>query len=130
MGVCLADGKCADVLGKGTHGSTFGGNPIACAGGNAVLDFISDPKNQSEAAEKGNYLKEKLLTIPEITSVDGMGLMLGAALKTKTAADVVKTALEGGLLLLTAKDKLRFLPPLTITYDEIDKGIEILKGIL
>ena len=130
MGVCLADGKCADVLGKGTHGSTFGGNPIACAGGNAVLDFISDPKNQSEAAEKGNYLKEKLLTIPEITSVDGMGLMLGAALKTKTAADVVKNALEGGLLLLTAKDKLRFLPPLTITYDEIDRGIEILKGIL
>ena len=130
MGVCLADGKCADVLGKGTHGSTFGGNPIACAGGNAVLDFISDPKNQSEAAEKGNYLKEKLLTIPEITSVDGMGLMLGAALKTKTAADVVKTALEGGLLLLTAKDKLRFLPPLTITSDEIDKGIGILKTIL
>ena len=130
MGVCLADEKCADVLGKGTHGSTFGGNPIACAGGNAVLDFISDPQNQTEAAEKGNYLREKLLSIPEITSVDGMGLMLGAALKTKTAADVVKTALDGGLLLLTAKDKLRFLPPLTITYEEIDKGIEILKTIL
>ena len=130
MGVCLADEKCADVLGKGVHGSTFGGNPIACAGGNAVLDFISDPKNQSEAAEKGNYLREKLLSIPEITSIDGMGLMLGATLKTKTAADVVKTALDNGLLLLTAKEKLRFLPPLTITYEEIDKGIEILKTIL
>lgn len=130
MGVCLADEKCADVLGKGTHGSTFGGNPIACAGGNAVLDFISDPKKQSEVAEKGNYLREKLLTIPEIVSVDGMGLMLGAALKTKSAADIVKTALDYGLLLLTAKEKLRFLPPLTITYEEIDKGIEILKTIL
>lgn len=130
MGVCLADEKCADVLGKGTHGSTFGGNPIACAGGNAVLDFISDPENQSEVAEKGNYLREKLLTIPEIASVDGMGLMLGATLKTKTAADIVKTALDNGLLLLTAKEKLRFLPPLTITYEEIDKGIEILKTIL
>ena len=130
MGVCLADEKCADVLGKGTHGSTFGGNPIACAGGNAVLDFISEPKNQSEVVEKGNYLREKLLTIPEIVSIDGMGLMLGAALKTKSAADIVKNALDNGLLLLTAKEKLRFLPPLTITYEEIDKGIEILKTIL
>ena len=130
MGVCLADEKCADVLGKGTHGSTFGGNPIACAGGNAVLDFISDPKNQSEVAEKGNYLREKLLSIPEIASIDGMGLMLGATLKTKTAAAVVKAALDNGLLLLTAKEKLRFLPPLTITCEEIDKGIEILKAVL
>ena len=130
MGVCLADKKCADVLGKGTHGSTFGGNPIVCAGGNAVLDFISDPKNQSEAAEKGNYLRVKLLSIPEITSVDGMGLMLGATLKTKSAADVVQAALDNGLMLLTAKEKLRFLPPLTISYEEIDEGIEILKGIL
>ena len=130
MGVCLADETCADVLGKGTHGSTFGGNPIACAGGNVVLDFISDQKNQTEVAEKGNYLCEKLLTIPEIASIDGMGLMLGATLKNKTAADAVKTALDNGLLLLTAKEKLRFLPPLTITYEEIDKGIEILKTIL
>ena len=130
MGVCLADEKCADVLGKGTHGSTFGGNPVVCAGGNAVLEYISDPKNQSEVAEKGNYLKEKLLTIPEIASIDGMGLMLGATLRTKTAGDVVQAALDNGLLLLTAKEKLRFLPPLTITYEEIDKGIEILKNIL
>lgn len=130
MGACLAGEKCADVLGKGTHGSTFGGNPIACAGGNAVLDFISDEKNQKEVAEKGKYLREKLLEISEITSVDGMGLMLGAALKTKSASDVVKAALDNGLLLLTAKEKVRFLPPLTITYDEIDKGISILKDIL
>ena len=130
MGVCLADEKCADVLGKGTHGSTFGGNPIVCAGGNVVIDFISDPQNQTEVAEKGNYLRVKLLSIPEIVSVDGMGLMLGANLKTKNAADVVQAALDGGLLLLTAKEKLRFLPPLTITHEEIDKGIEILKDIL
>ena len=130
MGACLAGEKCADVLGKGTHGSTFGGNPIACAGGNAVLDFISDEKNQKEVAEKGKYLREKLLEISEITSVDGMGLMLGAALKTKSASDVVKAALDNGLLLLTAKEKVRFLPPLTITYEEIDKGISILKDIL
>ena len=59
-----------------------------------------------------------------------MGLMLGASLKTKNASEVVAEALEKGLLMLTAKDKLRFLPPLTITYEEIDRGIVILEGIL
>ena len=59
-----------------------------------------------------------------------MGLMLGASLKTKNASDVVKAALDNGLLLLTAKEKLRFLPPLTISYDEIDKGIKILKKLI
>lgn len=130
MGACLADEKCKDVLGKGTHGSTFGGNPIACAGGKAVLDYIESGDHLNEVREKGEYLKNKLLLIPEITAVDGLGLMLGAALKTKKAADVVAEALEKGLLMLTAKDRLRFLPPLTITYDEIDKGIAILGEIL
>lgn len=130
MGVCLADEKCKDVLGKGTHGSTFGGNPVCCAGGLAVLDFIESGDHLQQVGEKGKYLKEKLLKIEEISRADGMGLMLGAALKTKKAADVVAEALEKGLLMLTAKDKLRFLPPLTITYEEIDKGVEILEDIL
>ena len=130
MGACLADEKCRDVLGKGTHGSTFGGNPVSCAGGLAVLDFIQSEDHLQQVTEKGKYLREKLLKIDEISRVDGMGLMLGAALKTKKAADVVGEALERGLLMLTAKDKLRFLPPLTITYEEIDKGVAILEGIL
>ncbi|MBD5116491.1 MAG: aspartate aminotransferase family protein [Ruminococcaceae bacterium] len=130
MGVCLADEKCKDVLSKGTHGSTFGGNPIACAGGKAVLDYIESGDHLEQVREKGEYLKNKLLAIPEITAVDGMGLMLGAQLKEKNAAEMAKAALENGLLVLTAKDKLRFLPPLTISYEEIDKGIEILKKIL
>lgn len=130
MGACLADEKCRDVLGKGTHGSTFGGNPIACAGGKAVLDYIESGDHMNEVREKGEYLKNKLLLIPEITSVDGLGLMLGAALKEKKAGDVAAEALNKGLLMLTAKDKMRFLPPLTITYDEIDKGVAILEDIL
>ena len=130
MGVCLADDKCKDVLGRGTHGSTFGGNPVCCAGGLAVLDFIESGDHLQQVGEKGKYLKEKLLKIEEISRADGMGLMLGAALKTKKAADVVAEALEKGLLMLTAKDKLRFLPPLTITYEEIDKGVKILEDIL
>ncbi len=130
MGACLADEKCRDVLGKGTHGSTFGGNPVSCAGGLAVLNFIQSKDHLQQVTEKGKYLREKLLKIEEISRVDGMGLMLGAALKTKKAADVVGEALDKGLLMLTAKDKLRFLPPLTITYEEIDKGVAILEGIL
>lgn len=130
IGACLADEKCCDVLTKGTHGSTFGGNPISCAGGNAVLKKLSAPGFLDEVSEKGKYLKNKLLEIDEIEKVDGMGLMLGASLKTKNAPDVVKAALDNGLLLLTAKEKLRFLPPLTISYNEIDKGIEILKKFI
>lgn len=130
MGACLADEKCRDVLGKGTHGSTFGGNPIACAGGKAVLDYIESGDHLNEVREKGEYLKKNLLLIPEVTSVNGMGLMLGAALKEKKAADVAAEALNKGLLMLTAKDRMRFLPPLTITYEEIDKGVAILEEIL
>jgi len=130
IGVCLADEKCCDVLSKGTHGSTFGGNPISCAGGMTVLERLSSGDFLAEVKQKGDYIKEKLLKIPEVAAVDGMGLMLGISLKTKKAPEVVQGALENGLLLLTAKEKLRMLPPLTISYEEIDKGIDILEKLL
>lgn len=130
MGACLADEKCAGVLVKGTHGSTFGGNPLACAGGNVVLDTVSSEGFCDEVIAKGEYFRKKLAEIPEVEGVDGMGLMLGVRLKTKKAADILSAAAENGLLILTAKEKLRFLPPLTITYEEIDKGMEILKKLL
>lgn len=130
IGVCLADEKCDKVLTPGTHGSTFGGNPISCAGGIAVLDKVTKPEFLDEVNKKADYFKSKLLEIPEIEGVDGMGLMLGARLKTKTSAEVCKACLENGLLILTAKAKLRFLPPLNISYAEIDKGMEILRKVL
>ena len=130
MGVCLANEKCADVLGKGTHGSTFGGNPIACAGGLAVLNRVTSDGFLDEVEAKSAYLREQLYEIDEVEDLSGMGLMLGITLKTKKAADVVAEALDKGLLLLTAKDKVRLLPPLTITYEEIDKGMAILKELL
>lgn len=130
MGACLASEKCAEVLSKGTHGSTFGGNPIACAGANAVLDRVTEKGFLDEVKAKGEYFRKKLMEIPEVEGVDGLGLMLGVRLKTKKAADILSAAAEKGLLILTAKDKLRFLPPLTITYEEIDKGMEILKELL
>lgn len=130
IGVCLSGEKCANVLTAGTHGSTFGGNPISCAGGLAVLETVNKPGFLDEVARKGAYIRDKLLTSPEVASVSGMGLMIGIELKDKKAGDVVKAALDKGLLLLTAKTKIRLLPPLTITYEEIDKGLEILLGLL
>ncbi|MGN1339738.1 MAG: aspartate aminotransferase family protein [Oscillospiraceae bacterium] len=130
IGVCLSGEKCAKVLTAGTHGSTFGGNPICCAGGLAVLNTVNKPGFLDEVAKKGAYIREKLLTSPEVASVAGMGLMIGIELNTKKAADIVKAALDEGLLLLTAKTKVRLLPPLTITYDEIDSGLEILLRLL
>ncbi len=130
MGVCLAGEKCAEVFTPGTHGSTFGGNPVACAGGNVVIKKLNTAGFLDEVSKKSDYIRSELLKIDEVESVSGLGLMIGITLKTKTAGDVCKAGLDKGLLLLTAKEKLRMLPPLTITYDEIDKGIAILKELL
>ena len=130
IGACLADEKCCDVLTKGTHGSTFGGNPIACAGGLVVLNKVTSDGFLDKATQKADYFREKLAEIPEVEGIDGIGLMIGIRLKTQNAADVCKSCLDNGLMILTAKEKLRFLPPLNITYEEIDEGIEILKNVL
>lgn len=95
-----------------------------------MLETVNKPGFLDEVARKGAYIREKLLTSPEVASVSGMGLMIGIELKNKKAGNVVKAALDKGLLLLTAKTKIRLLPPLTITYEEIDKGLEILLGLL
>ena len=132
MGVCLSGEKCCDVLTPGTHGSTFGGNPIACAGGNVVLDKLSDQAFLDDIKDKAEYIKEKLKTIKCVDSITGMGLMIGFTFTkdNMSSVDLVKKALDKGLLLLTAKEKVRLLPPLTITKEEIDKGISILTEIL
>lgn len=130
IGICMAKDKCADVLTKGTHGTTFGGNPVACAGAAVVLKRLLDLRFLDEIRRKGRYITAKLNDIPEIAEVTGIGLMLGMTLKSLKAADVAAKACEKGLLVLTAKEKLRLLPPLTISYEEIDKGLEILRQVL
>lgn len=130
VGACLTAEKCSGVLVKGTHGSTFGGNPLACAGGLAVLNKAADADFLGEVCAKGEYFRKKLSEIPEVDGVDGMGLMIGIRLKSKKAAEVCAAGVEKGLLLLTAKDKLRLLPPLNITYDEIDRGMAVLAELL
>ncbi|MDE6020119.1 MAG: aspartate aminotransferase family protein [Ruminococcus sp.] len=130
MGACLANEKCADVLDKGAHGSTFGGNPVCCAAAGAVLKTVTEKGFLDEVNKKAAYFREKLSTMDGIKSVSGMGLMIGIELENKTALEVANAALEKGLLVLTAKTKIRLLPPLTITYDEIDKGLAIFKSVI
>lgn len=130
MGVCLTGEKCSEVLTAGSHGSTFGGNPVCCAGGLAVLERAASADFLKEVREKTDYLLDKIKRIDEVESISGLGLMIGIQLKSKNAAETVKNALDKGLLLLTAKEKIRLLPPLTITYDEINEGIRILSDLL
>jgi acetylornithine/N-succinyldiaminopimelate aminotransferase len=130
IGACLTNEKCSEVLVKGTHGSTFGGNPVVCAGGLAVLERIGSDGFLDDVTKKAEFIKSELEKCSEVESVTGIGLMIGVALRTKNAADVVAKALDNGLLLLTAKNKVRLLPPLTITKDELEVGINILKNIL
>ena len=130
MGACLFGEKVKNVFTAGTHGSTFGGNPIACAGGNAVLDKIMSEGFLDDVNRKAEHFRKRLEKSPEVVSVSGIGLMIGIELKNKKASDVAAKAIEKGLLVLTAKSKVRLLPPLNIEMSEIDSGLDILIDIL
>ena len=133
IGACLCSEALADVLNGGMHGSTFGGNPVVCAGALEVLRRVNDPAFLQKVEENGAYFREKLAAIPGVENVRGLGLMNGADVSPslgKTAGDVANACLAEGLLILTAHGALRFLPPLVITKEEIDEGLEKLKAAL
>ena len=133
IGACLCGEKLQNVLTSGMHGSTFGGNPIVCAAALEVLSRVNRPEFLAEVTEKGEYFREKLSKLPRVENVRGMGLMIGADVAAdlgKTAGNVASACIESGLLILTAHSALRFLPPLTITKEEIDKGLARLKAVL
>ena len=128
IGACLIGEKAETVLGFGDHGSTFGGNPVVCAGALSVVSRI-DENLLASVREKGEYIKKKLEGKPGVTSVSGMGLMLGV----KTALDsraVVNACLKKGVLFLTAKDKVRLLPALNVPYEVIDQAIDVLLSVV
>ena len=129
IGAMLAGEKCESVMGAGTHGSTFGGNPVVCAGGRYVLSRIDD-KLLSEVKEKGEYIKSRLSGVKGVKSVSGLGLMLGIELARKKAADVVKECIFRGVIPLTAKDKVRLLPPLVITMEQLEKAVDVLARVI
>lgn len=129
IGAVLFGEKCEKVLAFGDHGTTFGANPITCAGAEYVLNQI-DADFLKEVSNKGKYIKAAILAMPRVKEVSGLGMMLGVSLEGKTAGEVATSCIQEGLILLTAKDRVRLLPPLTITYEEIDKGLAILKNVL
>ena len=129
IGAMLAGEKCEGVMGAGTHGSTFGGNPVVCAGGRYVLSRLTD-EFLGEVREKGELVKELLSGAKGVKSVSGLGLMLGIELEEKKASDVVKECINRGVIPLTAKEKVRLLPPLIITKEELKKAVGILKEVI
>lgn len=128
IGACLLFGKCAGIFGSGDHGSTFGGNPVACAGAVSIVERLTD-ELFLEVQGKGAYLKTHLSRIKNVEEVTGLGLMIG--LKTSAPArEVASACLEKGLIVLTAHDRVRLLPPLNITKAEMEQAIKILKEVL
>lgn len=121
-----------EVLSAGTHATTFGGNPICAAAAQVVLETM-DAAFLQAVREKGAYVKEKVLAFqsPYVADVRGMGLMLGVQLRGLGHKELVAALIEKGLLALTAgSDTLRLLPPLNISYEEIDAGLTILEAAL
>lgn len=122
--------RTKDVFAPGDHATTFGGNPVACAGAVEIINRL-DGEFLKEVAKKGEYIKERVLKMPHVKGVSGLGLMLGIELSEDVrSADVVKKGIANGVLLLTAKVKVRLLPPLTISYDELDRALAALENTL
>ena len=130
IGACLCHDKTENVMQPGQHGTTFGGNPIACAAAREVLSRVAEPAFLKDVREKGEYIRSKLQNIGNVKEVRGQGLMIGIVTEKDNAKEMAAKCLQNGLLILTAKNLLRMLPPLTITYDEIDKGLAILKNTM
>ena len=132
MGAVIAAKTCCDVLGPGTHATTFGGTPTCCAAANAVLDIVNQPEFLQEVNKKGEYLKQGILNLgsDQIQGVRGKGLMLGIIVDPEKRAELVNACLDKGVLVLTAGTAaIRLLPPLTITYEEMDEALAILKTV-
>jgi acetylornithine/N-succinyldiaminopimelate aminotransferase len=133
MSGVLANEKCRNVLTPGTHATTFGGNPIAAAAALAVQEILTD-EVLDQVKEKGAYLRQKIeaLGSPAVSGTRGLGLMIGITLHDGYVnKDLAAQMIDSGLLVLTAgQNVIRLLPPLTISYEELDKGIAILAQVL
>ena len=129
IGICMVGEKLSEVMGPSSHGTTFGSNPVVCAGAKCILDTVNNPEFIDEVNKKGEYIKEELLKIKGVKAVRQQGLMIGIEVE-ENAGDIAKKCTEKGLLIITAKTLLRMLPPLNITYDEIDEALSILKKVM
>ena len=126
IGATMLSSKVSNVLGYGDHGSTFGGNPVSCAGAISIVERLNDAFLE-DVQKKSKYIFDYLSGADGIESVSGMGLMIG--IKTvKPAIDVVKQCILDGVLCLTAKDKVRLLPALNIPYNLLTRALDVIKN--
>ena len=128
IGATLMGEKMQNVLQPGDHGSTYGGNPVCCAGAVSVISRL-DGAFLAEVQAKSAYIFTELSGASGVESISGLGLMIGVK-TVKKAADVVAACREQGVLCLTAKEKVRLLPPLNIPMEQLQKAVAILKGVI
>ncbi len=128
MGVCLFGEKTKDTMTPSSHGSTFGMNPVVAAGALSILKRIDD-SFLAQVNAKGEYIRSRLAKCKNVKSVSGLGLMLGIE-TTKNAKDVVAECIEKGVLPLTAKTKIRLLPPLNITMNDLERAMDIITEVI
>lgn len=124
LGATLLGEKVKDVLNAGSHGSTFGGNPIACAGAVNILSRIDDELLKS-VRDKSQFIIEKLMNAKGVKSVSGKGFMLGIETE-RDASEIINECMENGVLVIKAKNKVRLLPALNIPQNLLEKAVEII----
>ena len=129
IGGIICGPKTCDVLVPGDHGSTFGMNPVACAGACVVLDTM-DEKFLASVNEKAALIRGELMKMKKVTGLDGLGLMIGIDLKDMTGAEAVEKLMKEGVLAIPAGSRLRLLPPLTISEDEIERALKAIRKVL
>jgi acetylornithine/N-succinyldiaminopimelate aminotransferase len=130
IGACLLFDKASNAFSAGDHGSTFGGNPVVCAGAVSVVERLTK-ELFLEVQAKGEYLKTFISKMKGVEEVTGMGLMIGIKVRSEKSVRVLaEECLANGLMVLTAHDRLRLLPPLTITKTEMNEGLKILNEVL
>ena len=128
LGACLFFHKTEHVFHPGDHGSTFGGNPVCCAGAINVLSRLTE-EFLLEVRAKSEYLRTKLAGIDGVKGISGLGLMIGLETE-KSPKEVAQACFMRGLLVLTAHSRVRIVPPLTVTKAEMDEGLSILREVL
>ena len=129
IGGIICGPKTCDVLVPGDHGSTFGMNPVACAGACVVLDTLDEDFLES-VREKSAYIRGELSKMKRVTGLDGLGLMIGVDLDGMTGAEAVNRLMEEGVLAIPAGQRLRLLPPLTISDEEIKCALDAIRKVL
>lgn len=129
IGGIICGPKTCEVLVPGDHGSTFGMNPVASAGACVVLDTLNE-EFLASVREKADHIRSEVMKMNKVTGLDGLGLMIGIDLEGMTGAEAVKLLLEEGVMAIPAGNRLRFLPPLTISAEEIEKALSALHKVL